>query len=87
MDQLVNVFEQPFYTPSNVKPDCVCELKQGYYYPQFNTPYRKFDLRLWCKVYNQLVRLNEETKRYVETEYNSLFLGGGLIISNLEFLV
>lgn len=70
-------FEQPFSTPTIVKPDCVCDIKQGCFHPQFDTPYRKLDLRLWCKVYHQLVRLNEETKRYVEKEYNSLFLGGG----------
>ena len=70
-------FEQPFSTPATVKPDCVCDIKQGYYHPQFDMPYRRLDLRLWCKVYHYLVRLNEETKRYVEKEYNSLFFMGG----------
>lgn len=66
-------FEQPFPLPADKKPDCVCDLQQGYYHPQFNTPYRKLDLRLWCKVYHRLVRLNEATSDYVEKEYRSLF--------------
>lgn len=69
-------FEQPFPTPTIEKPDCVCDIKQGSLHPQFDTPYRKHDLRLWCKVYHQLVRLNEPTSQYVEKEYNDLFFDG-----------
>ena len=65
-------FEQPF--PISAKPDCVCDIEQGYYHPKFDTPYQKLDLRLWCKAYNRLVRLNDETAEYVEHEYNKLFI-------------
>ena len=67
-------FEQPFMTSSDTEHDIVCGIKQGFFYPQFNTPYRKIDLRLWCKVYNRLVRLNQNTKEYVSDEYNKLFI-------------
>lgn len=67
-------FEQPYPTTADVKPDCVCELKQGDYYPTFSTPYNKLNLRLWCYVYRHLVRLNPETKAYVEKEYNTLLV-------------
>lgn len=66
-------FEQPFPIPSDRRPDCICDLEQGYFKPEFYTPYNKFDLRLWCKVYHRLVRLNEPTSQYVEKEYNNLF--------------
>jgi hypothetical protein len=67
-------FEQPFSTPSDVAFDCINDIAQGPFHPQFNTPYRRIDLRLWCKVYDRLVRLNKETRDYVEAEYNSLFV-------------
>lgn len=66
-------FEQPFPIPSDRRLDCICDLEQGYFKPEFYTPYNKFDLRLWCKVYHRLVRLNEPTSQYVEKEYNNLF--------------
>jgi hypothetical protein len=67
-------FEQPFLTSSDVEYDCVCAINQGYFHPQFNTPYKKADLRLWCKVYDRLVRLNHVTLEYVNDEYHRLFL-------------
>ncbi len=67
-------FEQPFSLPYSGVPDCICDIEQGRFHPQFMTPYKKFDLRLWCKVYHRLVRLNENTARYVETEYKNLFV-------------
>lgn len=68
-------FEQPFPIPTDRMPDRVCDLEQGYFKPEFYTPYNKLDLRLWCKVYHRLVRLNEPTSQYVEKEYNNLFFG------------
>lgn len=66
-------FEQPFPISAEKEPDCICDLEQGYFKPEFYTPYNKFDLCLWCKVYHRLVRLNEPTSQYVEKEYNNLF--------------
>lgn len=66
-------FEQPYPLAPDKQPDCVCDLRQGSCHPQINIPYRKFDLRLWCKVYHRLVRLNEPTSQYVEKEYHDLF--------------
>lgn len=66
-------FEQPFPIQTDRLPDRICDLEQGYFKPEFYTPYNKFDLRLWCKVYHRLVRLNEPTSQYVEKEYNNLF--------------
>ena len=51
-------FEQPFLTSDDVEADRLCELTQGYYFPKFETPFQSLDLRLWCKVYDRLVRLN-----------------------------
>lgn len=65
-------FEQPLNTDSGTKPDIVCDVQQGHYFPRFNTPYHKIDLRLWCKVYHRLVRLNDCTRSYVEDEYHRL---------------
>ena len=67
-------FEQPFLMMEGVQPDGVCDLKQGRFHPHFDTPYKKFDLRLWCKVYDRLVKLNGNTRDYVEKEYESLFM-------------
>ncbi len=68
-------FEQPFPISTDPKPDCICNIEQGYFHPKFDTPYRKLDLRLWCKVYNRLVHLNAATKAYVEEEYRQLMKG------------
>ena len=67
-------FEQPFSVPE-VEPDFICDVEQGFFHPQFDTPYRSSDLRLWCKVYHRLVRLNEKTRNYVDQEYQDLFEG------------
>lgn len=67
-------FEQPFPMTEGVQPDVVCDIKQGRFHPHFDTPYKKTDLRLWCKVYDRLVRLNGNTRDYVEKEYASLFM-------------
>ena len=67
-------FEQPFSVPET-EPDCICDVEQGFFHPQFDTPYRSSDLRLWCKVYHRLVRLNERTRNYVDQEYQELFEG------------
>lgn len=66
-------FDQPFPIQTDRLPDRICDLEQGFFKPEFYTPYNKFDLRLWCKVYHRLVRLNEPTSQYVEKEYNNLF--------------
>lgn len=70
-------FEQPYPIPVDRKQDCICDRVQGDYCPTFSTPYNKLNLRLWCYVYRQLVRLNAETAVYVEKEYNSLFVSEG----------
>lgn len=70
-------FEQPFPVNKDTQPSFVCDLKQGRFHPDFNTPFNKIDLRLWCKVYDRLVRLNKKTARYVEKEFVSLFMPDG----------
>ena len=81
-------FEQPFPVNTNSGLDCVCDIEQGYYHPQFDTPYRKLDLRLWCKVYDRLVKLNAETKTYVEEERRQLMEGRvlGVICRGTDYI-
>lgn len=70
-------FEQPFPIPDDRKPDLVCDLKLGPSHPTWGMPFKHNKLRLWCDVYHHLVRLNPETKAYVEKEYNSLLVSDG----------
>lgn len=65
-------FEQPFNTANDCLADVVCDRDSGHLSPQFNTPYRRTDLRMWCKVYDRLIKLNGKTKDYVEQEYNKV---------------
>ncbi len=65
-------FEQPFNTTKAGHADIVCDRDTGVVSPKFDTPYRKGDLRMWCLVYDKLVRLNMQTKAYVEAEYNTV---------------
>ncbi len=67
-------FEQPYPISAGREQDCICDRVQGDFYPTFGTPYNKLNLRLWCYVYRHLVRLNPETKAYVEKEYNTLLV-------------
>ena len=81
-------FEQPFPVDTNNSLDCVCDIEQGCYHPQFDTPYRKLDLRLWCKVYDRLVKLNAGTKAYVEEERRHLMKGRtlGVICRGTDYI-
>lgn len=65
-------FEQPFNTTEAGHADIVCDRDTGVVSPKFDTPYRKGDLRMWCLVYDKLVRLNKQTKAYVEAEYDTV---------------
>lgn len=84
-------FEQPFSIPQDSAYTQNNSIAQGPYHPQFNTPYRHLDMKLWCKVYKRLVRLNTKTKQYVEDEYTSLFLEGarhlGVICRGTDYIL
>ena len=46
---------------------------QSFFSPSFKSIYNKNDLKLWCKIYNNFVELNDETKNYVERECQDVF--------------
>ena len=83
-------FQQPFTIPNNSVYTHNNSIAQGPWHPQFYTPYRHLDLRLWCKVYDKLVRLNKETQKYIEDEYKSLFLNNsrhlGVICRGTDYI-
>lgn len=46
----------------------------------YEVPFNEEKLKVWRKIYKDYVVFNEESKRYLDTEYNSLFKGKGKIL-------
>ena len=56
---------------------------QSFFSPSFKSIYNKNDLKLWCKIYNNFVELNDETKNYVERECQDVFRDGRRVMGVL----
>ncbi|MGC9151781.1 MAG: hypothetical protein ACP5F6_08485 [Microbacter sp.] len=71
-------FKQPLDT-SHTRIDRICKQQQGVIAPSFTTPFKERDLAIWRKIYNDFVILNDETRTYIEEEYQSLIAGKKVI--------
>lgn len=65
-------FEQPFECNANFESLPFCKVKSGRIQSTFKTPFNEDELKMWCKVYNDFVIFNPNTKAYIEKEYQDL---------------
>lgn len=65
-------FEQTFPLKSDVKNLSSFLHDVGAIEPWFTTPFNRYELQLWTKVYHDFVIFNKETKKYVDNEYKAI---------------
>ena len=56
---------------------------QSFFSPSFKSIYNKNDLKLWCKIYDNFVKLNDETSTYIERECQEVFRDGRRVMGVL----
>ena len=68
--------EQPFISKAeNIdKSDNIttCDIDESIFHPNFDSIYKKDELKIWCKIYKEFVIFNKNTKEYIDNEYNTL---------------
>ena len=68
--------EQPFISKAeNIdKSDNIttCDIDESIFHPNFDSIYKKDELKIWCKIYKEFVVFNKNTKEYIDNEYNTL---------------
>ena len=56
---------------------------QSFFSPSFKSIYNKNDLKLWCKIYDNFMKLNDETSTYIERECQEVFRDGRRVMGVL----
>lgn len=85
----VNIWEmflkQPFsdVTGSYRHSDAIAKDVKSVLSPSFKSIYKKEELALWCKFYKHFVKLNDETKQYIDNECADVFAGGRRVLGVL----
>ena len=73
------VFETTFFLIIQIQSSYLAienENIQSFFSPSFKSIYNKNDLKLWCKIYDNFVKLNDETSTYIERECQEVFRDG-----------
>lgn len=68
-------FHQPFekQLSEQTLPAKICPIKFSSFQPHFKDVYQAEHIRLWGKMYKIFVHLNDQTRAYVENEYQTIF--------------
>jgi len=76
-------FEQPFrhdLYDNDMNNFLISKREIGDISVTYEVPFNEEKLNVWRKIYKDYVVFNEESKKYLEEEYNSLFKGKGKIL-------
>lgn len=74
-------FEQPFkYYLNGDKQIVNSQTEIGDIRVSYDVSFNERKIAIWCKIYNDFVVFNEETRKYVENEYDRLLKGKGKIL-------
>lgn len=85
----VNIWEmflkQPFseFSDNHSRLDTIEENVKSILSPSFRSIYRKDELAFWCKFYQDFVKLNDGTSKYIEDECADVFVNGRRVLGVL----